>query len=62
MDRVPRPRVSVEDQLEQYRCLVTGVLADHERTRRDDGEFECTCGVGLPCRTAQLAAQLLDWV
>ncbi|MGH3342174.1 MAG: hypothetical protein ACRDPK_04670 [Carbonactinosporaceae bacterium] len=62
MDRIPRPRVSVEDQLERYRCLVAGVLAEHERTLRGDGEFGCTCGVGWPCRTERLAAQLLDWV
>lgn len=60
--RLPRPRPSIQEQIERYRTVVADVFAHHHRVCEQGGCSECSCGGSWPCAAECLAAQLLDWV
>ncbi|MCI0687487.1 MAG: hypothetical protein L0Y54_09665 [Sporichthyaceae bacterium] len=60
---IPAPRLNpyeqLDDQLDEYRALVSTVFAEH---RKLPLQQRCTCGDAWPCGSEERAAQLLDWV
>jgi hypothetical protein len=59
--QIPRQR-SIEEQIEEYRTIVSDVFAHHRRVCQQSGREICSCGASCPCEAEQLAAQLFDWV
>ena len=59
---IRRPPPDVEEEIDQYRGVVSDVFSHHRRVCPENSPEACSCGDPWPCAEESLAAQLLDWV